>query len=94
MHFLRLRAQTLNFAYLIRTADLDGPDRPIRVVMVPGEPLDFAGDDADRIRHKLAELDPDPTPTNGDSENITAQVIIRRVGSGPGLGGDTERRSG
>lgn len=91
MHFLRLRAQTLNFAYLIRTADLDGPDRPIRVVMIPGEPIDFVGDDADRIRRKLAELDPDPTPADG--ENITDRVVIRWV-VGSGSGGDPERRSG
>ena len=106
MQFLRRAGQAINFRYVIRTEDRDGPDRPIRVVVVPGEALDFAGPDADRIRARLVVLVPDPPteppdpvtidppPADGTGKNITDDVAIRRKRrGGPGRSGrDAESR--
>lgn len=71
----------LNLRYMIRARRTgDGPDLKIRVIMLRGDDLELAGEDAAQLLERLtAPPGPGPLPSVGESLDPATGLPLRRV---------------
>jgi hypothetical protein len=76
-----VRLRSLEFVNLTHATKGERlPDGGMRIFILDAQPSDLPPDDADRIRRRVADLDPEPLAgarPNGTVESVRAKVGVR-----------------